>query len=136
MKLWEYLDAQAKRRERRRDQLLDKGLDARSLFRLWLQSIDAKFFIALVVISLFAWAYGENTDDDTMKGALIAAFAGAWGYYLGSSRGASAANDRSDSSLELAREAMSKLPDKAEADVTLRPGETTQAAPARPREEG
>lgn len=45
--------------------------------------------IAGFIILLFGAAYMKEPTDDTMKGALIAAFAGAWGYYLGSSKGAS-----------------------------------------------
>lgn len=41
------------------------------------------FVIALLIVGLFAWAYGENVDDDTMKGALIGAFNLAIGFYLG-----------------------------------------------------
>ena len=41
------------------------------------------FIIALLIVGLFAWAYGENTNDDTMKGALIGAFNLAIGFYLG-----------------------------------------------------
>ena len=44
--------------------------------------------VAFVIIALFAYAFIHNPTDDTLKGALIAAFAGAWGYYLGSSKGA------------------------------------------------
>lgn len=45
-----------------------------------------------------------------MVGALIAAFAGAWGFYLGSSSGASKANDRADAGLLLASDAVKRLP--------------------------
>ena len=48
--------------------------------------LQPQFVIAILLIAMFAWAFGENVSDDTMKGALIAAFAGAWGYFLGSSR--------------------------------------------------
>jgi hypothetical protein len=41
---------------------------------------------------MFGWAYSEDVADATMKGALIGAFSGAWGYYLGSSRGAHVAD--------------------------------------------
>lgn len=44
--------------------------------------------IALIIIAGFFVVYFLDPDDATMKGALIAAFAGAWGYYLGSSQGA------------------------------------------------
>jgi hypothetical protein len=52
----------------------------------WLRFVDPRFFISFAIIGLFAWAFGENVTDETMKGALIAAFAGAWGYWIGSSR--------------------------------------------------
>lgn len=41
----------------------------------------------LIVVGFFA-AYFMDPGNETMKGALIAAFAGAWGFYLGSSQGA------------------------------------------------
>ena len=47
---------------------------------------DARFIVAMTVIGLFAWAYAENPTDDTLLGALIAGFAGAWGFYLGSAK--------------------------------------------------
>lgn len=40
-----------------------------------------------IIVGFFA-AYFSDPTDETMKGALIAAFAGAWGFYLGSSQGA------------------------------------------------
>lgn len=40
-----------------------------------------------IIVGFFA-AYFSDPSDETMKGALIAAFAGAWGFYLGSSQGA------------------------------------------------
>ena len=47
----------------------------------------------LLLIGLFAFAYFHNPDDE-LTGSLIAAFSGAWGYYLGSSQGAKDAGDR------------------------------------------
>lgn len=49
---------------------------------------DTRAVVALTIIAGFLAAYFSDPHDDTMKGALIAAFAGAWGYYLGSSKGA------------------------------------------------
>jgi hypothetical protein len=66
---------------------------------------ETKAVVALAIIALFAAAYLHEPTDDTMKGALIAAFAGAWGYYLGSSKGASEN-----------REALNKALDKATTD--------------------
>lgn len=54
---------------------------------------DTKACIAGALILLFALAYAHDPDDDTLKGALIGAFAAAWGYYLGSSKGASENRD-------------------------------------------
>lgn len=48
---------------------------------------DIKSMIATLIIVAFFVAYFRNPDD-TMKGALLAAFAASWGYYLGSSKGA------------------------------------------------
>lgn len=53
---------------------------------------DPRFLIAYTIILLFSGAYVYKPTE-TMTGAIIAAFAGAWGYYLGSSRGASQLND-------------------------------------------
>lgn len=61
---------------------------------------DARVLIALIIISGFFVVYGFNPEDDTLKGALIAAFAGAWGYFLGSSSGAKDANARVDKALD------------------------------------
>lgn len=64
---------------------------------------DTKAVIALAIIALFAWAYVSHPTD-IMGGALIAAFAGAWGYYLGSSK--SAGDIRAQ-----VGQALAKLPD-------------------------
>lgn len=51
------------------------------------------FVVALLIIGLFAWAFAENTSDDTMKGALIGAFNLAIGFYLGSVVGTARASE-------------------------------------------
>lgn len=48
---------------------------------------DPRLFLALLLIGMFAAAYWENPRDEAMKGAMIAAFAAAYGYWLGSSSG-------------------------------------------------
>jgi hypothetical protein len=105
----DWLDTRAKRRAARQRLLIEHGLDTRSLIKSAIAHVDPKFLIASVIIGIFARAYVLNPDD-TMKGALIAAFAGAWGYYLGSSRSASLAADRADKSLEVAQDAVKKVP--------------------------
>lgn len=51
-----------------------------------LRFVDPRLLVSLFIMGLFAWAYAENVADETMKGAIIAAFAGAWGFWIGSSR--------------------------------------------------
>lgn len=51
-----------------------------------LRFVDPRLLVSLLIMGLFAWAYGENVSDETMKGAIIAAFAGAWGFWIGSAR--------------------------------------------------
>ena len=46
---------------------------------------DPRLLIALLVIGYFGWAFSANVADETLKGALIAAFNIAVGYWLGSS---------------------------------------------------
>lgn len=88
---------------------------------------DPKFIIAYSIIIGFAVAYC-NHPDDTMKGALIAAFAGAWGFYLGSAKGASEIREQVGKALDLAAAAQ---PSPARPDVVLKPGETAQAEDVR-----
>lgn len=68
---------------------------------------DPKAVIAFAIIGLFGYAY-INHPTDLMAGALIAAFSGAWGYYLGSSQGAGKARDQ-------VAQVLAKLPDGAAA---------------------
>lgn len=63
--------------------------------------LDPKFLIAYTIILGFGAAY-INKPDDTMNGALIAAFAGAWGYYLGSSNSSNAVREQVGKALDLA----------------------------------
>lgn len=134
MTLLDALDAAAARRQRRwelrqlaKAQRIAAGLTWREALVTF--GIDAKLLIACSVIGLFAWAYAENTGDDTMKGALIAGFAGAWGFYLGSSNSAQLGRVSHDKAIDLAREAVATLPapPKPEPDVTLKSGQTAQA---------
>ena len=51
------------------------------------QWTDPKLWISLILIGLFAFAFADNPDDETMRGALILAFATAYGFWLGSNKG-------------------------------------------------
>lgn len=48
---------------------------------------DPKLWLSVVLIAMFAAAYAVDPNDEAMKGAMIAAFAAAYGYWLGSSSG-------------------------------------------------
>lgn len=63
------------------------------------------FAMALLLIGLFAWAFAEKPDDETMRGALIGAFAAAWGYYLGSSRQSNEKTEQLTQALDVAKTA-------------------------------
>lgn len=54
---------------------------------------DPKLVLSLGLIGLFAWAYGINPNDESLKGAIITAFAAAYGYHLGSSAGSQRKTD-------------------------------------------
>lgn len=67
-----------------------------------LERMTIQGVIALLIIGLFAIAYFVFPTQQK-EGALIAAFAGAWGYYLGSSIASKRASDQVDDSLSLTR---------------------------------
>lgn len=70
---------------------------------------DPKVCIAFAIIFMFAMAYFQTpTPDDVMKGALIAAFAGAWGFYLGSSKGAAENRDQINKTTDTAIAALAQ----------------------------
>lgn len=85
---------------------------------------DPRFAIAIVIIGLFAWAYWSAPSQE-MTGALIAAFSGAWGYFLGSSSGAARNADNAGKALDLA----ASVTPSPTPDVTPKPGQTAQAQP-------
>lgn len=48
---------------------------------------DPKLAVSGAIIGLFAYAYLHAPDDETMRGALILAFATAYGFWLGKNTG-------------------------------------------------
>lgn len=84
--------------------------------------LDPKFIVAYTIILGFAAAF-INNPSETMTGALIAAFAGAWGYYLGSSNSSNIVRDQVGKALDLA----DKIAPPTQPDVMLKPGQTAQA---------
>lgn len=63
--------------------------------------LDPKFIVAYTIILVFVGAYAYHPTE-TMTGAIIAAFAGAWGYYLGSSNSSNAVRDQVGKALDIA----------------------------------
>lgn len=142
---FEWLDNRAVRKVARQKLLIEHNLDVRSMLLLTFQTLDARMFVAFGIIGMFGYAFFREANQDVknlMVGALIAAFAGSWGYYLGSSNTATRANDRADANTALASEAMKRLPVPETApDLNLAPGETAtvgatpSAAPSADRAE-
>ena len=80
---------------------------------------DPKFLIAYTIILGFTAAY-MNDPSETMNGALIAAFAGAWGYYLGSSNSSNEVRHQVGQALDLAQRT---VPPPQEPALEIEPGE-------------
>lgn len=85
---------------------------------------DARLLISLIVLGIFAWAFGENVTDDTMKGAIIGALNVVAGYWLGSSNSSNQTREQVGKALDLAA---ANTPEGEKPDVILEPGETAQA---------
>lgn len=47
---------------------------------------EPRFIITLMLICLFGFAYLQEPSDQAMKGAIIAAFSAAYGFWLGSKK--------------------------------------------------
>lgn len=48
------------------------------------QWLEPRFIITLLLIGLFGFAYLNDPADQAMKGAIIAAFSAAYGFWIGS----------------------------------------------------
>ena len=62
---------------------------------------DPRFFISLLLISLFAYAYFLHPSQ-LMDGAIIGAFSSAYGYWLGSSKSNAEARELTGKALDIA----------------------------------
>lgn len=92
---------------------------------------DPRFLIASTIIGGFFVAYIFNPSD-TMNGALIAAFAGAWGYYLGSSNSSSQVREQVGKALDVAAAATAATEKPQEVEVvntSEKPAIVSEAAP-------
>ena len=62
--------------------------------------------VVLLIFGLFGWAFYNAPQDETIKGALIAAFSGAWGFYLGSNVSSREVREQAVKATDQAREAV------------------------------
>lgn len=87
---------------------------------------DPRFIITLLIGMLFAFAYAQDPTDQAMKGALIAAFSAAYGFWLGS-------KDKDQSTVNTAKaldaiRAAQEAPAIPTTGDALRPGDTVKLA--------
>ncbi len=63
---------------------------------------EPRVWVSIALIALFGYAFAHNPADEAMKGALITGFAAAYGYWLGSSKGATVAQEQVTAALRVA----------------------------------
>lgn len=88
------------------------------------QWADPKLYVSWALILLFGYAYLRNPSDETMKGALILAFATAYGYWLGSNKGDSQRVDNTSKAFDMAKAALEASPANQSNQDALQDGET------------
>ncbi len=73
-----------------------------------MREIGFRELVALILLGYFGWAFYKNPTNETIIGALLMAFAGAWGFYLGGSKvGSDTATKNADT---VAAQAQSAIP--------------------------
>lgn len=82
--------------------------------RWWDQWNNPKLVVSLLLIGLFGYAFLHNPNDETMKGAVILAFATAYGFWLGK-------NDSDDTRSANTGKAFDALKSQAEATKAVAP---------------
>lgn len=70
---------------------------------------DPRFLITLLLICLFGYAYADDPSDQAMKGAIIAAFSAAYGFWLGS-KGNEKATENTSKAFDAIRAAQESAP--------------------------
>lgn len=73
---------------------------------------DPKLWISLILIALFAFAFIHRPDDETMRGALILAFATAYGFWLGTNKGDTQKTDNTTKAFDAIKAAQESTPKK------------------------
>lgn len=71
---------------------------------------DPKVYVSAALIALFAFAYVRDPSDETMKGAVILAFATAYGYWLGTNKGDAQRTDNTGKAFDMAKAALEASP--------------------------
>ncbi len=94
---------------------------------------NAREVMAFGVVALFAYAFIQNPQDQTIVGALIAAFAGAWGFYLGGSKvGSDTAEKNAASVVETAKATVPTSSEPQSVVVTNSPAQPVPTEPVEP----
>jgi hypothetical protein len=76
---------------------------------------DPRVLVTLILICLFGYAYVREPGDEAMKGALIAAFAAAYGYWIGANQSSAKATENTSDAFAAVREAIASRPPDAPA---------------------
>lgn len=85
---------------------------------------DPRFLITLLLICLFGYAYADDPSDQAMKGAIIAAFSAAYGFWLGS-KGSEKATENTGKAFDAIRAAQESAPPAYDPNA-LKSGDTVQ----------
>ena len=88
---------------------------------------DPRVAITFCLILLFAYAYAQEPSDQAMKGALIAAFAAAYGYWIGAAKANETATENTGKAFDAIKAAAHANGAESKPHVVLEPGETAQA---------
>ena len=86
------------------------------------QWAEPRFLITLMLIGLFGFAYLQDPSDQAMKGAIIAAFSAAYGFWIGSKENEKA-TENTGRAFEAIKEAQRSQPTS---DDALHPGDTVK----------
>lgn len=86
---------------------------------------EPRFIITLLLIGLFAFAYLHDPADQAMKGAIIAAFSAAYGFWIGSKNNEQN-SENTGKAFDAIKEAARAGSTTTEAGEVIRPGDTVQ----------
>lgn len=84
---------------------------------------EPRFVITLLLIGLFGFAYIHDPADQAMKGAIIAAFSAAYGFWIGSKQNEQASENTGKAFSAIEAAARAGTPSDPDA---LHPGDTVK----------